>query len=335
MADREEPGGLPALPLDPVSLRMVERAREYAESSRARNTRRAYESDWRDFEAWARRTHPDAPTLPAHPALVALYLVHLAEETTLTTATIKRRASGIGYRHVRSEHASPTGHAHVKDVLEGIIRERQDADHARATVKGDLLREMIEKAGPPVSLLELRDRAMILLNFGNGRRRSEIAALDLDDLEFREQGVFIRIKRSKTDQRGIGARTWLPRLQTVELCGFRALQDWLNAADIRVGPVFRTFSIHGKLKEHRVDGRDVTLALKRLAEKAGMSPDVVAKIASHSLRRGYITSADEAGVRTTDIMRNTLHRDRRTLDKYIRRELTEDSPLLDIFSQKK
>ncbi|MGH7660284.1 MAG: site-specific integrase, partial [Vulcanimicrobiaceae bacterium] len=207
-------------------------------------------------------------------------------------------------------------------------RARHDARHKRAAVETEMLRTIVENAGPPAALRDLRDRALILFNFGNARRRSEIAALDYEDLEFRDNGVFISIRRSKTDQRGVGRTTWLPRLAEPDqkLCAHRALLDWIRAADIREGPLFRTFDLNGRLTANRIDGRDVTRALKRVAAAAGLPSEQIARIASHSLRRGFVTSADRAGASVHAIMKVTLHKDRRTVDVYVKRDLERDSP---------
>jgi site-specific recombinase XerD len=100
---------------------------------------------------------------------------------------------------------------------------------------------------------------------------------------------------------------------------------------MREGPLFRTFDLNGKLSANRVDGRDVTRAIKRLATDAGLPDEQIARIASHSLRRGFVTSADRAGASVHSIMKVTLHKDRRTVDVYVKRDLEKDSPLLDIF----
>ena len=335
--DEQHPGtDLPALPLSGADLKLIEAARQYADRSRARNTRRAYEADWRLFAEWCRKNHPGQEVLPANPALVALYLVDLAENTQLRTKTIKRRASGIAYKHRRAGLEVPTQHKYVKDMLEGIVRNRPDPDHGRATIESDALREIMENAGPPVRLQDMRDRAMVLLNFGNGRRRSEIAGLDVENLEMRDNGILITISRSKTDQRGVGLTTWLPKLREADkaVCAVRALQDWLRATEITDGPVFRTFDLEGHLTGNRVDGRDVTRALKRTLEAAGVPEETISRIASHSLRRGFITSADKAGVGVHAIMKTTGHKDRRTVDVYVRSDLIKDAPLLDIFGNK-
>jgi hypothetical protein len=91
--------------------------------------------------------------------------------------------------------------------------------------------------GKGTSLRELRDRAILLLGFSGAFRRSELVALNLTDIEWTTEGALVSIRRSKTDQEGLGRRVGIPRGDIA--CPVTALEAWLEAADISEGAVFR------------------------------------------------------------------------------------------------
>lgn len=331
------------LPLSPEIEATIYAARELADASRSENTRTSYRSGWDQFLRYCREQHPGRSPLPAHPALVALFLTWLSQQGR-TSATLRSRAAAVGYHHRRAGHPSPCDHQFVKDVLDGASRRDAGRDHGRATVTREDLEALLLRLPDPVTPLEIRDRAIALLTFATSRRRSEIAALDLVHLTFRRQNehdfLLVRIARSKTDQHGIGATVAVPRLGEPlrRICAVRALVAWLeviHAYDERVvvgeGPIFRAFSITSELQSHRIEPRAVAAALKRLYTQAGYTQEHIRAIAAHSLRRGFITSADAAGSTAAEIMAVTGHRDRRMLDRYTNHEKTKNPPLLRIF----
>ena len=318
-------------------------ARELADASRSDNTRESYRSGWDQFLRYCREQHPGRTPLPAHPALVALFLTWL-NQNGRTPATLRSRAAAIGYYHRRMEHPSPTDHQYVKDVLEGAARRHAGRDHGRATVTREDLEALLLRLPEPSTPLEIRDRAIALLTFATSRRRSEIAALDLAHLTFRRQNehdfLFVRIAKSKTDQHGVGMTVAVPRLgePLARVCAVAALEQWLDALGARdghtvvgEGPLFRAFSIQGELQAHRIEPRAVAAVLKRLYAQAGYGEEHIRAIAAHSLRRGFITSADAAGATAAEIMAVSGHRDRRMLDRYTNHEKTKNPPLLRMF----
>jgi len=135
-----------------------------------------------------------------------------------------------------------------------------------------------------------RDRALILLGYAGAFRRSELVALDVEQLRFSKQGLYVWIAAAKNDPRKKGRELYVPRLPTVSqsaaLCAIAALERWLAVVGA-VGPVFRTFDLRGRLTETRLDPGDVARILRRRAAAAGVAGD----FAGHSLRRGFITNA--------------------------------------------
>jgi integrase len=135
-----------------------------------------------------------------------------------------------------------------------------------------------------------RDRAIVPLGFAIAARRSELAALDVADLRFDTRGLVVTIRRSKTDQDGLGAEIGVPYVANEGLCAARAIRAWMDAAAITSGPVFRTFSKTRQLQANRIDGADVARLVKRITGLAGIAGD----FAGHSLRAGFVTSPPRA-----------------------------------------
>ncbi len=204
-------------------------------------------------------------------------------------------------------------------------------DHGRATITAKRLAAALELQGPPATPLAVRDRAIVLLTFASGRRRAEIAGLNIKDLDFGRPGfLIITIRKSKTDQGGAGQFVAVPRLERGP-CAVAAVEAWLNIREKKKGALFVTFSPHGELRDSRIEGRLVAEVVKRLFRAAGAVPGEIDAIGAHSLRRGFITSADMAGATTAQIMDVTGHRDPKSLRRYTRRELLHDPVLLKLF----
>jgi integrase len=101
----------------------------------------------------------------------------------------------------------------------------------------------------PCSLLGVRDRALLLLGFAGAMRRSELVSLDVDDLARADEGLVIRIRKSKTDQVQAGRKVGIPYGTAKETCPVRAIDAWLEAAGIEEGPLFRPVNRHGQVLE--------------------------------------------------------------------------------------
>jgi integrase len=245
--------------------------------------------------------------------------------------TLGSRAAAIRFFHRAAGLASPTDQRVVRDLLEGAQREDAGRDHGRATITAKRLAAALELLGPPATPLAIRDRAILLLTFASGRRRAEIAVLNLEDLDFGRPGfLIVTIHKSKTDQGGAGHFEAVPRLERGP-CAVAAVEAWLAIHQQKKGALFVAFSPHGELCETRIEGRLVAEVVKRLFRDAGAAPGDINAIGAHSLRRGFVTSADMAGATTAQIMDVTGHRDPKSLRRYTRRELLHDPVLPMLF----
>ena len=315
--DRPAPSGLQVF---------AERARGYADQSRAANTRRAYGSDVRAFEAWC-ETRGEA-ALPASPAAVLAYLIDHA--TTLKVATLQRRLAAIREQHAGAGFALDTSSAAFRDTWRGIKRAHgQPAIKKRPLMTVDLRRAV---ATLPDTLAGRRDRALILVGFAAALRRSELASLEVTRrdgaawIEERPDGLVIHLGRSKTDQQGEGAEVGVPYGSNMETCPVRSYSAWIKAARLKEGPAFRPIDRHGRIGAEAVTDRAVARIVQRTVEAAalaeGHSPEearqLAATYAGHSLRSGLATSAAANDAPGHAIQRQLRHKRFDTTSGYIR-----------------
>ncbi len=288
---------------------MVERAAGYADQARAPNSLRAYAADWRDFSGWCADRQLEA--LPASPSTVGVYLADLAQRARVST--LGRRLVAIAAMHRRSGHDLDTRHPAIRDTLKGIRRVNGAAQVGKAPALIADVRKMVETLdeGPKA----VRDRALLLIGFAGAFRRSELVGLDVADLDFARDGLKVTLRRSKTDQDGLGRLVGVPYGSNPETCPVRTLQAWIAAAGIVEGAVFRPVSKTGVVGAGRLTDRVVALVVKATAEAAGLDP---AKYAGHSLRAGLATSAAAAGASERSIMAQTGHKSVTMARRYIR-----------------
>ena len=135
--------------------------------------------------------------------------------------------------------------------------------------------------GRGASLRELRDRAILLLGFAGAFRRSELVALNVGDIEWTAEGALVTIRRSKTDQEGLGRKVGIPHGEIA--CPVAALKAWLEAAGIVDGAVFRRiFNKRAqRVTDRRLAGRNVASVVKAGAARLGFDPST---FGGHSLR---------------------------------------------------
>lgn len=291
-----------------------ERVKALVNESRAASTRRAYRSDWQLFTNWCEE-NGFVITLPIEPEVVAAYLTELFDEKK-AISTIQRKLAAIAFAHKLKNFESPTRFSLVTQTMEGIRREcaGKPPHHAKEVLTVDI-RAMVMQL--PATVSGIRNRAVLLLGFAGAFRRSELVALNIEDIEEDTEGLRILIRRSKTDQAGEGRWVGIPRGQHLETCPVRAYQAWIEAADISSGPVFRRINRHGQIFDDRMDDRAVARIVKQTAQAAGLNAK---KYSGHSLRAGFVTAAYRAGSREADIMAQTGHKRIETLTRYIRKQ---------------
>jgi integrase len=282
---------------------MSEAVLDLVRDSLAESTRRAYRCDIAAFEVWG-------GTIPASPATVAAYLADHAER--LSVATLVRRIASISKAHEARTVSNPCRSQLVRATMRGIKRRRGcGQDQAKPLLKEDLFQVLDAMGDGPKAT---RDRALLLIGFAGGFRRSEIVGLDVADLEKVRQGLIVHLRRSKTDQDGTGRKIGIPFGRT-RFCPVLAAERWLEVSGIETGAIFRRINRHGQIAPGRLSGDAVAVIIKDRVTAAGLDP---IGFSGHSLRAGFATSAAQAGVSTWKIRAQTGHASDAMLARYVR-----------------
>lgn len=288
---------------------ILQKAKDYTRQSKAVNTTRSYRADWVDFTDWCQKRSLSA--LPAEPQTVALYLTDLADSRR--TSTLQRRLAAISQAHQAAGYDSPTTGYVVRTVWAGIRRAKGTYQEGKDPILVEDLRLMVSQL--PETLTGKRDRALLLVGFAGGFRRSELVSINREDLQTVPRGWVIHLRRSKTDQEGRGEKVGIPRGSRPETCPIRALEAWLSASGITEGPIFRPINRHGQVRPRRLSDRSVALIVKKNVEAIGLDPN---RFSGHSLRSGIATSAAMAGKDERAIMKQTRHKSTSMVRRYIR-----------------
>ena len=276
---------------------------DYVRESLSENTRRAYLSDLEHFEMWGGQ-------IPATPELIASYLV--SQATTTAVATLNRRLAALAKVHRSRGFSNPTTVEVVKATLRGLKRIKGTAQRQATPLIKEGLFLVLEATG--ARLKDVRDRALLLLGFAGGFRRSELIGLNCDDVVPVRQGLDVTLRRSKTDQNGAGRKIGIPHGRG-QWCPVVAFEQWRVASGITEGAVFRPVDRHDRVGAKRLSGEGVCLVVRERVEATCIDPK---DYSGHSLRAGLATSAAQAGVSSWKIRQQTGHASDATLARYIR-----------------
>ena len=305
MSDRPDQDAI-ALPADLARSgtldRLVDTARDYARQAASENTVRAYAADWAAFARWCRMRGADP--LPPSPQLIGLYIADLAapqgKAPALSVASIERRLSGLAWGYAQRGQRLDRKDRHIASVLAGIRRRHARPPAQKEAILPEDLRDML--ATLPHDLRGLRDRAILLVGFAGGLRRSEIVSLDhgRDDtpdsggwVQVLDDGLLVTL-RGKTGWREVE----IGRGSTDQTCPLHALTQWLHFARIDFGPLFVAVSRNGlKATPERLSDKHVARLVKACVRDAGLRPDLpeaerLRLFSGHSLRAGLASSAE-------------------------------------------
>jgi site-specific recombinase XerD len=280
---------------------------DLAKAEKALSTRKAYGTDFRLFKVYCDAKGVSA--LPASPETVAAYLA--AEAQTAKPSTIGRRVAAIRYAHKLAGVETPTDAEGVKATVRGIRRTFGGARNKKTPAVSAKMQSMVATA--PEGLAGLRDRALLLVGFAGAFRRSELVALDVADIEETETGLLVTIRGSKTDQEREGVTIAIARGDIA--CPVKALREWLDAAGIESGPLFRPINKVGTVAATRLTCRSVANFVKAYAGRAGFDAST---FSGHSLRSGFLTSAASKGASIFKMMDVSRHKSVDTLRGYVR-----------------
>lgn len=281
----------------------------YVSNGLAENTKRAYAADMRHFKRWG-------GCVPAPPAMVARYLVSGAKAFKVSTLT--RRLAAIAHAHSARGLVSPTQSALIRATMRGIKRVHGMAQSQAKPITLAMLRALVRPCAEHSVARTARDRALLLVGFAGGFRRSELVRIAPADLSFSRSGVTVTLRRSKTDPHSRGRTVALP-YGLGRLCAVKALKRWLDLLtrerrDADSLPLFRRIDRDGRIGRALGDAAVGSILRGRMLA-SGFKAD---GFSAHSLRAGLVTAAVQAGASTWAIQRQTGHRSESTVHRYIR-----------------
>jgi len=267
--------------------------------SKAKNTVRAYKSDFNDFVLFCSKH--GMQSMPTEPKIISLYLTSLSKHSRFST--LKRRLASINVMHKYKGHYLDTKHPIIVENLMGIKRQIGVHQKAKKPILFNDLKQIVKAINNSElnDFKKLRDKTLILIGFSGGFRRSELVAITKDDVEFVNEGVKIFVKKSKSDQSGEGMTKAIPSFKYVEYCPVNHLKNWMF--ENRNNLVFP------------ISDKNVALIVKKHASRAGLDDK---KYAGHSLRSGFATTTAELGASERNIMAMTGHKSVDMVRRYIK-----------------
>ena len=270
-------------------------------NSKSTNTLRAYQSDYNDFSLFCSKN--GFQVMPTQPKILALYITHLASYSKYST--LKRRLASISIIHKTKGHYIDTKHPIIVENLMGIKRTNGSNQKGKKPLLINDLKVLIKAidGSKEKNIRKIRDKALVLIGFSGGFRRSELVDIEYEDIDFVEEGVKIFIKRSKTDQSGEGMTKAIPYFDNINFCPVKALNKWVVEAELKEGKIFN------------ISDKSVALIIKKYANYAGLNAN---RYAGHSLRSGFATSTAESGAEERNIMAMTGHKSPEMVRRYIK-----------------
>lgn len=287
------------------------KALKYLSHAKAENTIKAYKADWTDYIYWCKSMNVEP--LPTAPHVLVEYISYLADYVKANT--ISRKLTAISEAHKAAGLPSPTLSEDVRLTLQGIRKSKGTFQKGKEPIEWQMLKKV--PLAFDTSLLGLRSRAILLFGFAGAFRRSELVALDCEDLSYHKEGIKVFLGHAKNDPDGAGQFKGINRnLDIPQICPVRALEAWLEAANIKAGPLFRPLKQRSldTVKSSRLTDQVVAKTVKEFALRIGADPK---RFAGHSLRRGFATSAAKAGAAERHIMKQTGHRSEKMVRRYI------------------
>jgi site-specific recombinase XerD len=281
-------------------------------SSKSLNTIRAYKSDFKDFSNFCKKNN--FKSLPADPKIVSFYITHLSSISKVST--LKRRLASISVVHKIKGFYIDIKHPLIIENFMGIQRKLGVFQKSKKPILINELKEIIKtiESTEKNEIKKIRNKALILVGFAGGFRRSELVNIKLDDLEFTKEGLKIFIQRSKTDQSGEGMTKAIPYFKDKNFCPVVSIKNWIEIIKNKTNSLI--FDISDKM---------VAVLIKKYLQKAGFDNT---KYSGHSLRSGFATVAADHGADEKSIMNMTGHKSSSMVRRYIKEtNLFKNNPL--------
>ncbi|MET3128952.1 site-specific recombinase XerD [Arcicella rosea] len=272
----------------------------------AANTQRAYRADLKHFQNWCEKNN--FTMMPVSASTLSGYAAHLAD--THKWSSINRRFAAISKLHHLNNLATPTQDRQFKAVMEGIKRIKGIRQKQAPAFNIKEIKNVLRSIETDTNTL-LRNKAILLLGFTGAFRRSELVALNLEDLTFSEDGLIVSMGNSKTNQYGDYEEKAIFYSPETVLCPVRTLQTWITTLARGAGPLFVRIRKGDSLTEERLNDKTVNDLVKSYLGE---------KYSAHSLRASFITIAKLNGADDSEVMRQTKHKTSAMIIRYTRLE---------------
>jgi integrase len=287
--------------------KIASKLRELDEAALSPNTRKTYRSRWIQFALWCQEMDADPwmrkDGAAAYDRLLSAYVGWLAERKaspstiTVSLSAIKRYNADQGFDVIYGTQLKKyvRGHANIEG--------RAPRVQAQAAVIEDLELMLSAFDFETPKPKDVRDRALLLLGFIGGFRRSELAGITLDRVRYdrRGKGIAIFIPKSKADQQGRG-RTKVAYYTHTPLCPVAAYEAWVRLAGITEGPVFRAVRKGGFITDKQVPDKAIADMIRERAKAVGLIVNDDERWSGHSLRRGFVTEGIRKGIPRHQLM---------------------------------
>ncbi len=271
-----------------------------------------YAFDLKHFSAWCERMARSP--LPSSPDTLSLYVTDLLTQGR-KTSTVARYAAGVAYAHRAAGLESPLTQP-VKDTLWGARRIRAEQIHQMRPLTTRQVRKIARVLAAEKTPYAQRNRAIVLVGFASALRRSNLAALRLEDVEFCAEGLRIRIRHEKQDRRGVGRTLAIPFGQHKASCPVRALRAWLKVRGQQRGALFTRLDNGRRPGDVRpLAGNTIAVIVKQAIAGIGLDARLYGP---HSLRAGLICEAGQKGVPHLVIAAHVGHTSLASLQRYFR-----------------
>lgn len=277
----------------------------YIQYATSDNTRKAYRSDIRHYEAWGGK-------LPATSKMLMQYLYFYADK--LNPRTLERRLVAIKHWHRYQYLPDPTSDANIQKTLAGISRKHGKPESKARALLPEELTALHHYLSGLDTFAAARDDALLQIGFFGALRRSELVMIQVENITWDKAGIEIQLPVSKTDQEHAGQYCVIPYGNDA-ICPLAALTHWLEMSKIEKGYIFPRIHAGQKLGTTPLTPLSVNHILKKQAHAAGLHD--IESLSSHSLRRGLATSAARAGSSLQAIMRSGRWKQTNTVMKYI------------------
>jgi site-specific recombinase XerD len=297
-------GSMSQLPFDDVPSR-IEQILGKLEGAYSPRTITAYRADFMRFSQWCAKRRLVA--FPAKPKTIAIYVSHCSKDLKITT--LRRMVACIRRLHQLASLVDPTSHVDVHLAMRRIARRQFERPRQAMGITLEIREELMRVCTD--DLRGLRDRALLAVGFETLGRASELVGLNVEHLRAnpRKTGSIL-IARGKTDISGFGRLVVLSRGTT------DILREWLTAADLQRGPIFRPI-YNGHVVSRRMTSHCVGRILKARARQAGMDSECIQAISGHSLRVGGAQQLTLNGHGLPQVMRAGGWRSVTTVARYI------------------